>query len=183
MNQYDRVLLWNPSLVGLSCLPTSAEQCIELNLRQRLLRTCVAYGGVGVAAPQIGVNLQAALINYEDRTILMINPEITQTSGGSLFWEGCLSLPLCHGGRGKHKTYQGGKVFRADKITVKYQADTGEEKLETFVGDIAHIVGHEIDHLSGKFYVEHLSKIEQDMVFRKFRRFKRYFEVVQEVEV
>ncbi|MGC1687777.1 MAG: peptide deformylase [Candidatus Acidiferrales bacterium] len=183
MNQYDRVLLWKPELVGLPCLPTSAEQCVELNLRQRLLRTCVAYGGVGVAAPQIGVNLRAALINYEDRTILMINPGITQTSGGSAFFEGCLSLPLCNGGRGKHKTYEGGKVFRPDKITVGYQTDMGEEKIETFEGNIAHIVGHEIDHLAGRFYVDHLSAIERDMVFRKFRRFKRYFEVVEEVKV
>ena len=183
MNQYDRVLTWNTSLVGLQCQPTSSEECFALNLRQRLLRTCVVYGGVGVAAPQIGVKLRAALVNYEDRTILLINPEITETSGGSSYYEGCLSLPLCTGGRAKNKTYQGGKVHRPDKITVKYQNDGGEEKVEEFTDYMAHIVQHELEHLDGRFYVEHLSNVEQDIIFRKFRRFQRYFQVVEEVKV
>jgi peptide deformylase len=176
MNEYDRILLWSPDRVGLKCPETSAEICRELDLCARLLRTCIRYGGVGVAAPQIGVNLRAVVINYAATFRFMINPEIVSRSEeGSEFYEGCLSLPLCTSSR--TKTYEGGKVARPDKVTVRYLLDTGEEKTEEFVDFVAHVVQHEIEHLDGIFYVDHLSKTEQDAVFRKFRRFRKYFEV------
>lgn len=178
MKDYDRVLLWSEELAGSHCLPTSPEQCAELNLRQRLLRTCVQYGGVGVSAPQIGVNLQACLVNYEDRTILLINPEVLESGTVvSPILEGCLSIPMCRGGRSKAKTYEGGKVSRPDTIKVQYLDDRGDTVVEVFTDYIAHIVGHEIDHLRGRFYIDHLDSLHRDMVMRKFRKFKRHYEV------
>ena len=178
VTQYDRILLWDQSLVGLPCQKISLEQARELNLRERMMRTCVKYGGVGVAAPQIGLELQALMINYEETTRFMLNPEIVETGEQvSEFWEGCLSLPLCSAGRAGNKSYQGGRVTRSDKLTVKYLADTGEEKVEEFTEFTAHIVGHELDHLSGKFYIEHLNPLERHAVMRKFNRFKKRFEV------
>lgn len=179
VTEYDRILLWDQSLVGMSCQETSPEQVRELNLRARMLRTCIRYGGVGVAAPQIGLELSVVLINYEETTRFMLNPEIVEAGAEkSEYWEGCLSIPLCAASRGKNnKSYQGGKVSRPDKVTVKYLSDTGEETVEEFTDFVAHIVQHECDHLAGRFYVEHLGKLEQEAVMRKFRRFKKHFEV------
>jgi len=182
MSDYDRVLLWDKSMVGMQSQKTSYEVVKELHLRARLLRTCVKYGGVGLAAPQIGMDLSVCLINFEDTTKLLINPEIVASGEDrSGYTEGCLSWPLCSAGRGHHKTYEGGVVVRPDSITVKYQTETGEEVVEEFKEFMAHIVAHELDHLVGRFYVEHLGSTERDLVFRKFRRFKKYFEVVETV--
>jgi peptide deformylase len=177
-NKYDRILLWDKSLVGMPCQKTSGSEVQDLDLRARLLRTCIKYGGVGVAAPQIGLELQAALINFETTTRLLVNPEIVETGKeSSEYFEGCLSLPLCSAGRAHNKSYQGGKVSRADKITVKYLSDEGEERVEEFNDFTAHIVAHELDHLSGRFYVEHLKPLEQQMVMRKYQRFRKRFVV------
>jgi peptide deformylase len=177
-NDYDRVLLWTPQTSGLRCRPTSASEVRDLDLKARLLRTCVKYGGVGVAAPQIGIEIKAVLINYSETTRLMINPHILELGKeGSRYYEGCLSLPLCTGGRGNHKTYQGGKVWREDRVIIGYEAEDGEGKIEEFTEFIAHIAQHELDHLEGKFYIDHIGPLERETVMRKFRRFKTRFEV------
>lgn len=187
---YDRILMWDQSLVGMQCRETSYEEVQELDLRARLLRTCVKYGGVGVAAPQIGIDLRVALINYETTTKLLINPKIIEVGEkSSEMYEGCLSLPLCGAGRAHNKTYQGGKVSRPDRIAVKYLPEAEEGCIcdgilertecrahgvvEEFTDMLAHIVGHEVDHLDGRFYIEHLSPIVRNMVMRKYERFKR----------
>lgn len=175
-NEYDRILMWDKTLVGMQCLPTCPEIVRDLDLRARLLRTCVKYGGVGVAAPQIGVELQVALVNYEDTTRLLINPEIVESGEEtSEFWEGCLSWPLCsHSGV---RSYEGGKVSRPDRIVVKYLSDAGEETTEEFKDFLAHIVQHELAHLRGEFYVDLLSPLQRAIVMRKYQRFRKQFEV------
>jgi peptide deformylase len=106
----------------------------------------------------------------------MLNPEVVETGEeSSEYWEGCLSLPLCS--NAGVKSYQGGKVSRPDKITVKYLTDAGEEVTETFTEFTAHIVGHELAHLRGEFYVDLLSPLQRRIVMRKFQRFKERFEV------
>lgn len=158
------------------CRATSVSEVVDLGLRARLMRTCVRYGGVGVAAPQIGIELQAVLVNYEETTRFMLNPEIVEVGEeSSEYHEGCLSWPLSSA-KGI-KSYQGGKVSRPDKITVKYLADTGEETVEEFTEFLAHIVAHEVDHCSGKFYVEYLSPIQRRSVMTKYRHFRKRFVV------
>jgi peptide deformylase len=113
--------------------------------------------GVGLAAPQIGKSLQIFLMNFEGNERVVINPQIVSMSeiktlkkvkkGEPL--EGCLSLPHYYG-----------PVARAKEITISYQNESGEHKTETFVGFLAHIVQHEIDHLNGVLFVDHI--LEQD---------------------
>jgi peptide deformylase len=113
--------------------------------------------GVGLAAPQIGKNLRVFVAKYKDFEKVVINPEIVKigpeskkkSSGkkrpGKEILEGCLSLP-----------YYYGPLKRAGKITIKYMDEKGENLTETFEGFHAQIIMHEIDHLEGILFIDHL---------------------------
>jgi peptide deformylase len=116
--------------------------------------------GVGLAAPQIGKNLQVFVANYKGFDRVVVNPEVLETEKVPHFakasrgkeskkeiLEGCLSLP-----------YYYGPLKRAAKITVKYLNEKGEAVTETFEGFNAQIIMHEIDHLEGILFVDHLLK-------------------------
>ena len=88
-----------------------------VQLLDDLYETMVAHDGIGIAAPQVGKNLQVAIVEVEeDDRFEMINPEIIASSGESLDVEGCLSIP-----------HTFGTVKRADEITVRYFDREGEE--------------------------------------------------------
>jgi peptide deformylase len=112
------------------------------------------YGGIGIAAPQIGVDKQIAIIElmgfnrYGEKVDLpltvFINPKIeylTQDVQG--FWEGCLSVPGLRG-----------FVERPKKIKVSYLDKSGEQQELTAEGFLATVIQHELDHLSGVLYVD-----------------------------
>ncbi len=111
--------------------------------------------GVALAAPQIGKNLRIFVASYKSFERVAINPEIIKiekTSGSELkkkskkeILEGCLSLP-----------YYYGPLKRAPKVTIKYLNENGESLTETFTGFHAQIVLHEIDHLEGILFIDHL---------------------------
>jgi peptide deformylase len=113
--------------------------------------------GVGLAAPQIGKSLQLFLMSYEGEERVVMNPKVIKMSkikplkevkkGEPL--EGCLSLPHYYG-----------PVARATEITIKYMNEGGKHIEETFKGFLAHIVQHELDHLNGILFVDHI--LEQD---------------------
>lgn len=113
--------------------------------------------GVGLAAPQIGKNLRVFVANYKGFDRVVVNPELLKTEkilrsvktprGKREILEGCLSLP-----------YYYGPLKRAGKITVKYLNGKGEEITEIFEGFNAQIILHEIDHLEGILFVDHLLK-------------------------
>lgn len=111
--------------------------------------------GVGLAAPQIGKNLRVFVAKYKSFERVVINPEILKVENGEKkntkktskkeILEGCLSLP-----------YYYGPLKRAAKITIKYLDETGKTQTETFEGFHAQIIMHEIDHLEGILFIDHL---------------------------
>lgn len=111
------------------------------------------HGGVGIAAPQIGVNKRiialTLLKTYDDEsapTIAMFNPRITSMSDAcETDNEGCLSVPG-----------ETGDVARASEIRVEYQDRTGTDKSMIFKGLTARIVQHEVDHLDGILFTDRL---------------------------
>jgi len=110
--------------------------------------------GVGLAAPQIGINKRIVVINPRPKkkskrkptSILMINPDILECSGEVSSVESCLSCP-----KTKHV-----KIQRHKKLKVSYYDLTGSEFVNTFDDDLAVIVQHEIDHLNGKLISDYL---------------------------
>lgn len=111
--------------------------------------------GVGLAAPQIGKNMRIFAAKYKDFERIVINPEIvkiqknsakeTKTKAKKEILEGCLSLP-----------YYYGPLKRSSKVTIKYMDEKGECVTETFDGFYAQIIMHEIDHLEGILFIDHL---------------------------
>lgn len=130
-----------------------------VQLLEDMYETMMAHDGVGIAAPQIGKNLQVAIVEVdEEDRFELINPEIIESSGESVDVEGCLSIP---------HTY--GTVKRADEITVRYFDREGEEMEVQAFGYLARAIQHEIDHLNGVLFIDKMidkipeSELEQYM--------------------
>lgn len=111
--------------------------------------------GIGLAAPQIGKNLQVFVCNYKRFNRVVINPKILKissltskiTSSKKEILEGCLSLP-----------YYYGPLRRAKTVNVEYLNEQGDRVTEEFIGFDAQIILHEIDHLNGVLFIDHLLK-------------------------
>jgi peptide deformylase len=115
-----------------------------------MLETMRDAPGVGLAANQIGVPLRVAVIEIEDRVTELINPEVVRSSGEHLDWEGCLSIP----------GYVA-EVTRAEKVTVKARDRHGKEFRVKGIELFARALQHEIDHLNGHLYIDHLESLEE----------------------
>ena len=125
-----------------------------------MFETLPAVSGLGLAAPQVGVSLRVAVIQMpededgeEGEEIVLINPEIVKRSGERLVDEGCLSIP---GYRGE--------INRSISVTVKGRNRQGKEFRLKATDLLAQALEHEIDHLNGILYIDHLES--QDRLFR-----------------
>lgn len=115
-----------------------------LQLLDDMYETMLANDGVGIAAPQVGKNLQVAIVEVEEGDRFeLINPKIIQKSGADIDVEGCLSIP---------HTY--GTVERATEITVRYFDREGEEIEVQAYDFLARAMQHEIDHLQGALFTD-----------------------------
>ena len=111
-----------------------------------MLETMPAVSGAGLAAPQVGVSLRLAVIGMPDEEpIVLINPEVVKRSGERLVVEGCLSIP---GYRGEIK--------RSASVTVKGRNREWKGIRLKATELLAQALEHEIDHLNGVLYIDHL---------------------------
>ena len=102
--------------------------------------------GAGLAAPQVGVPLRVIVLQMPDEEpIAIINPEIVKRAGEQEVTEGCLSIPGYFG-----------EIKRSDSVTVKGQNRQGKAIRIKATGLVAEALEHEIDHLNGVLYVDHL---------------------------
>lgn len=130
-----------------------------------MLETMYDAPGIGLAAIQVGEARRMLVIdlakeNEPKAPQVFINPEIVDTGAGvSVYEEGCLSIPDYYA-----------EVQRPDTVTVKYLNIKGQEQTVTADGLLATCLQHEIDHLNGILFIDHISKLKRDMVVRKFRK-------------
>lgn len=118
--------------------------------------------GVGLAATQVDVHQQVVVVDISearDRLMVFINPEIIASSGEEECEEGCLSVP------GIYET-----VRRAERVTVRALDEQGEPFTLETDGFLAVCIQHEIDHLRGKVFVEHLSQLKQTRIRAKLKK-------------
>ncbi|HET6379472.1 MAG TPA: peptide deformylase [candidate division Zixibacteria bacterium] len=115
-----------------------------------MLETMRDAPGIGLAANQVGVPLQVAVIELEDRVTELINPQIVKSSGEIVDWEGCLSIPGFVA-----------EVKRAAKVTVKARDRYGKEFRIKGEELFARALQHEIDHLNGILYIDYLESLEE----------------------
>jgi len=106
--------------------------------------------GIGLAANQIGVPLQVAVIELEETVTELINPQVVRASGEVVDWEGCLSIPGFVA-----------EVKRSAKVTVKARDRHGKEFRVKGEELFARALQHEIDHLNGVLYIDYLESLEE----------------------
>lgn len=115
--------------------------------------------GVGLAAPQAGVNEMMIVVDIGSGLYKLINPKITDSSGSQINQEGCLSVPgICI------------KVKRAEKIKVKAQDERGKLLNIEAQGLLACVFQHEIDHLKGKLIVDYASVLEKIRINKALKK-------------
>lgn len=126
-----------------------------------------AAQGIGLAAPQISISKRITVIDVSfqknpEEKIVLINPEILDREGKQVEEEGCLSLPDIRE-----------KVSRASWVKVKAQDVTG--KWIEVEGEelLARALQHEIDHLNGILFIDHLSRLKRDLVLRKIKKMQK----------
>lgn len=134
-----------------------------------MLETMYAAQGVGLAAPQIGILQRLVVIDVEQdkenskgNPVYMINPEITWRSEEiSVCAEGCLSVPQ-----------QRADVERPASVKLKYTDKDGTEHEILAEGFFATAVQHELDHLDGILYIDHISRLKRNMLLKKLKKYR-----------
>ncbi|MBB3311704.1 peptide deformylase [Rhizobium sp. BK196] len=134
-------------------------------LSDDMLETMYDAPGIGLAAIQIGVPRRMLVIDLskegeEKQPLVFINPEIVSSSDDrSVYEEGCLSIPDYYA-----------EVERPAKVTVKYLDREGKEESVEADGLLATCLQHEIDHLNGVLFIDHISRLKREMVIKKFTK-------------
>jgi peptide deformylase len=152
--------------IGDHFLRRQSEQITQFNTNLRKLindMTDVMHreDGIGLAAPQIGIDKRIIVIDIssiekEEKPRVFINPKIIQSSGESTVEEGCLSIP------GVRED-----VARPEHIQLTYQNDEGELSTEEYDGWLARVLQHEIDHLDGILFVDHITPLKRQMLVQQ----------------
>lgn len=136
-------------------------------LVDNMFETMYNADGVGLAAPQVGLEDRILVIDLEpladqdpvfaDFKKVMVNPHIIESDGEeTLVEEGCLSLPGIHE-----------RVPRKDRIRIQYLDENFTPHDEIFEGYLARVIQHEYDHLEGKLFIDHISAIRKQLIKSK----------------
>ena len=134
-------------------------------LADDMLETMYDAPGIGLAAIQIGVARRMLVLDVskegeDKKPLVFINPEIVASSDArSVYEEGCLSIPDYYA-----------EVERPAGITVRHLDREGKEQVTEADGLLATCLQHEIDHLNGVLFIDHISKLKREMVIRKFTK-------------
>lgn len=131
-------------------------------LCQDMFETMYDAEGVGLAAPQIGLNLRLFVMDCSGVKLIAANPEIIHTEGEQSGQEGCLSV-------GKVPAV----VVRPMRARLRAQDEKGEWFERDAEGYAARAFMHETDHCDGKLFIDHLAKLRRQMVIRKFTKEKK----------
>lgn len=136
----------------------------------QMFRTMKQSNGVGLAAPQIGISMQLAVIQVQPTKLrpnleslpktVIINPKIlSHSTQQTTDWEGCLSFEDVRG-----------KATRYNKIKVEYTDEKGKKVTRDLSGFLARVFQHEIDHLNGLVYVDRMKDMKTLMVLDEFKK-------------
>lgn len=133
-----------------------------------MLATMYDAPGVGLAAIQVAEPIRMLTVDVSDKDEeqkpqVFINPAIVKSSDTSnVYEEGCLSIPDVYA-----------DVERPAEVTVEYINLEGKQQIVEADGLLATVLQHEIDHLDGKLFIDHLSKLKREMVIRKFKKLSK----------
>ena len=138
---------------------------VDDSIRQLALdmaETMYEAPGIGLAATQVDVHKRVIVIDVSetrDELLVLINPELVEADGEQIGEEGCLSVPGIYD-----------KVVRAERVKVAYLDQNGKSQTVEADGLLAVCLQHEMDHLQGKVFVEHLSTLKQMRIKNKLSK-------------
>jgi peptide deformylase len=179
------VIAPNPLLKQVSKPVEKIDEALRQFMKD-MVNTMYAEHGIGLAAVQVGVLKRVLVIDVDYETDddhnhhhdhhgcggihvkntnprFFVNPEIIEFSKNSQSYnEGCLSFPEMRS-----------EVKRPEEVTVKYLDFDGKEQVEKMTGLIAICIQHEIDHLNGIVFVDHISKLKRDVILNKMKKLHR----------
>ena len=162
-------IVWAPDpILKKRCAAVDAVDDGVRRLLADMLETMYDAPGIGLAAPQVGVDARVIVMDVAKegappQPLKLINPEITAASDEmSVYNEGCLSLPEFYA-----------DIERPARVSLRYLDETGAARTLEADGLLATCVQHEIDHIDGVLFVDHLSKLKRDLILRKMRKAKK----------
>lgn len=135
-----------------------------------LFDTMDAAKGVGLAANQVGVTQRIAVVGVEQDRFAMINPVIVSAEGRIRAEEGCLSMPEVYG-----------EVTRPERIVLEALDALGKPYRRELEGYVARAVQHEIDHLDGILFIDHLSLLKRELLLRRWKKENRGSSLIRKV--
>jgi peptide deformylase len=124
-----------------------------------MYETMDAARGVGLAANQVGVARRVAVVDADEDRFEMIDPVILESEGRAVAEEGCLSIPEIYG-----------DVSRPERVVIEATDRDGNRYRKEATGLKARAIQHEIDHLDGILFLDHLSLIKRQMLLARYRR-------------
>ncbi len=148
--------------------PVAAVDDAVRQLMDDMLETMYAAPGIGLAAPQVGVLKRVIVLDIEREDVktgplFMANPEIVEASDeDAIYEEGCLSVP-------EHYS----EVARPATVRVRYLDRDGKVRELACEGLLATCVQHEIDHLDGVLFIDHISSLKRNMILRKLLKARK----------
>ena len=154
------IVLQGDEVLTKVCCPVTEFNDRLHTLLDDMVETLLDSGGVGLAAPQVGILRRVCVVQNEDEEIIeLINPEIIATEGEETALEGCLSVP------GKY-----GEVTRPYYVRVRAQDRNGEWFEAEDEGITARCFCHEIEHLDGHLFVEHTDRLMEGEELQQWLR-------------
>lgn len=150
-----------------SCLRNLAGEVDKFDasletLVNNMAETMYDAPGIGLAGPQVNINQRVVVIDVseeKDDLLVLINPQLANPQGSQEYEEGCLSIPGVFG-----------MVERAAEIDVSALDVTGKPIEFRADGLLAVCVQHEVDHLNGKLFIDHLSRLKRERIIKKIQK-------------
>jgi peptide deformylase len=151
-------LLGSPVLRQHSAEVRTVDDAVR-RLVEDMFETMDAAHGVGLAANQVGVARRVAVIDADSDRFAMIDPVIIETEGRATAEEGCLSIPEIFG-----------DVSRPERVVIEALDQEGQRYRREAIGLKARAIQHEIDHLDGILFLDHLSLVKRQILLARWRR-------------
>lgn len=158
------IVLFPDPVLRLRCRPVERFDAALAELVNDLVETCHAAPGLGLAAPQIGVDLRVAVVDVSvgaDPTALhvLVNPVVVERNGEQADSEGCLSIPDLTE-----------RIERSERVLVRALDADGRPIEVAGEGLFARALCHEIDHLDGVLFIDYLRGLRRELMLRRLRR-------------
>ena len=166
-----RIRLYGDPVLRQKALPIPKITDVERKLAEDMLATMYAVpNGVGLAAPQVGVLKRLIVIDVDrddvsSKPFVLLNPETQRLIGDLIEDEGCLSIPNITA-----------EVKRAAEVLVTAQDMNGRTVSVEAEGLLARVLQHEIDHLDGVLFIDHISSLKRQLLRGKLKKLKSVFE-------